>query len=299
MSQFFAYTQPEYIRKLRKFLGRSHPVVALLKRDDRNGAKGRAPNHPKLIVLELEKAVNELAARCEASDTSFQERFSIAAGYAGIKDAQLATVLGVSRQAVGSWRVGDAVPSSRMDALANALKVPVRWLQHGGKDFLPSNSHLGVRVGHAARTCREQLLGLEQEALSGQISDSASPQELNLFVDVLLSSDGAISHLARQAGGRWLVQNTSLVFVPWRPIEAHGLKRRDWSDAVERLIENALSSNRSVYGAFQQIQQQCEDLGENYPQKVTLYKRIAREREREAAFGLNQQQLKEWDMEDI
>lgn len=299
MSQFFAYTQPEYIRKLRKFLGRSHPAVSLLKRDDRNGAKGRAPNQSNLIVLELEKAVNQLAGRCEASDTSFQERFSIASGYAGIKDAQLAKLLGVSRQAVSSWRVGDLVPSARMEVLATALKVPLMWLQHGGKDFLPSNSHLGVRVGREARTCREQLLSLEQDALSRHISDASSPSELNLFVGTLLSSDCAISHLARQAGGRWLVLNTNLVFAPWRPIEAHGLKRRDWSDAVERLIESALSSNRSVYGAFQQIKQQCEALGENYPQKVTLYKRITREREREATFGLNQQQVEELNMEDI
>lgn len=298
MSQFFAYAQPEYIRKLRKFLGRSHPVVRLLKREGRTGAKGRAPNHSEAIIRLLEKAVNELAIRCEAPDSTFQERFFIASRYAGIKDVQLAKLLGVSRQAVSGWRTGVSMPS-RLDALATALDVPVVWLQRGGKDFLPPNSHVGVRVGCEARTCRERLLALSQGVVSRQIDNWSTTSKLNAAIDALISSDNELGHLARQAGGRWLIHDGNLVFVPWQPIEAHGLSRRDWSDAVERLIESALVDHHSVYAAFRQIKQQCEALGEDYPKIVTLYKRVSRQREREAKFGLNQQQVAELETEDI
>lgn len=291
MSQFFAYTQPEYVRQMRRFLGRTHPAVKLLQRERPEGAKGRAPNYPDAIIQALENAVNETACRCEASGSSFRERLALACAYAGLKDAALARQLGVSRQLVSGWRWGAWMPT-RLDTLAEVLSVPVAWLHYGGAEHLPANSHLGVRVGNESLLYREQLYGITLDAIQ-DISDDTGFEVVNGVIGEVLSKDPEMSKLSRRAGGRWLVQEGSLVFVPWHPIPEHGLSQRYWSDAVEAFIENALAKHHSVYAAYQEIKQVCEATGEAFPKKITLYKRLTNQRMREGAFGLSQKQAKQ------
>lgn len=289
MSQFFAYTQPEYVRKMCKFLGRTHPTVKLLQRERPEGAKGRASNYPFGIIQELENATNETACRCEAYDTTFRERLSIACAYVGLHNAALARQLGVSRQLISGWRSGAYMPK-RVDTLAKVLDVPVAWLHYGGEEYLSVHSHLGVRVGKESLLYRENLYGLTLDAIR-DVSDDAGVGSMNDFINKALCEDPEMSKISRRSGGRWLVQEGSLVFVPWCPIRAHGLSRRYWSDAVEVVVENALAKHQSVYSAYQEIKQTCEAMGESFPKKITLYKRLANERLRGGAFGMNKEQV--------
>lgn len=289
MTQFFAYTQSEYVRQMRKFLGHHHPAVKALKKERAAGALGRIPNYSNDIIRMLEEAVNETAGRCEASDTSFKERLGLALSYTGFKDAALARQLGVCRQVVSGWRCGAWKPS-RLDGLAVTLNVPVAWLQNGGEEYLPANSHLGVRVGNDSLLYRESLYSLTINAIQ-DISDDAAFDVINSAINEMLFKDPAMSKLARQAGGAWLIQEGNLAFVPWKPIAEHGLSRRVWSDKVEAIISDALSQHDSVYAAHRAIKEACDLIGEPHPKKISLYKRLERQRSREAAFGLNQEQV--------
>ena len=288
MSQFFSYTQPEYVRKLCKFLGRTHPAVKSLKVERPRGLKGRTPNYSETSIQSLEQAVNDLASRCEAPDTSFKQRFSLACAYSGLKDSTIARMLGVSRQALGWWRAGACLPS-RLECLAEVLDVPIDWLRCGVEGHLPASSHLGVRVGDASLEYRERLYGITFDAIQN-VDDDARTDDINNAIVACLLYSPEMKKLSRRSGGRWLLQQGNLVFAPWRPIREHGLARRKWSDTVEAVIESALKRHRSVYSAFQEVQCKCEELGEKYPQKISLYKRIAAERARLSRFGLNQQQ---------
>lgn len=288
MSQFFSYTQPEYVRKLSKFLGGTHPAVQSLKRERHPGAKGRAPNYSEASIQSLEKAANDMASRCEAPDTCFKERFSLAAAYSCKKDAAIARMMGVSRQALGWWRAGACMPS-HLECLAEVLNVPIDWLRYGGEEALPAGSHLGVRVGCESLEYRERLYGVTLDVI--QRTADSDIEDINRAIGACISSNTESAKLSRRAGGRWLLQQERLVFAPWVPIREHGLGKRYWSDAVELVIEAALKRHHSVTSAFREVQFKCEEIGEKYPQKISLYKRKAAERQRLNRFGLNQQQV--------
>lgn len=199
MSQFFSYTQPEYVRKLSKFLGSTHLAVESLKRERHQGAKGRAPNYSEASIQSLEKAVNDMASRCEAPDTCFKERFSLAAAYSFKKDAVIARLLGVSRQALGWWRAGTCMPS-RLECLAEVLDVPVDWLRDGGEEALPASSHLGGRVGYESLEYRERLYGVCLDVI--QSAACAEIEGINRAIGACISSCPELAKLSRRAGGR-------------------------------------------------------------------------------------------------
>ncbi len=277
MSQFFAQSQSIYIAQMRQFLGRRHPAVKALARYRPEGTQGRGSNLPPEAIAELETAVNQKAAACEALDTAFSERLEWACDYAGIGDATLA------RQLVGGWKKGAYFPS-RLDGLATQLNVSKAWLQYGGEDKLTACCHVGVRVGEEMKQYKEQLYGKTIEALEGA-SEGTPEHQVNARLEQLYIEWPDYATLCRRAGGRWLVHAAALLFVPWQPVFKHQLARRFWPDEVEAIIAEELDKHDSVYAAWKAVEQRCKELGLAHPQKISLYKRAEKLRQRLAEFG--------------
>lgn len=285
MTQFFAYGQAAYVYQMRKFLGRRHPALKLLDRHRPEGSQGRAPNFPPDVIAELEEAVNQKAEACEAPDTVFSERLQWACDYAGISDAKLARALGVSRQVVGGWRKGAYLPS-RLDALAEQLNVPRAWLQYGGQQHLRACSQIGARVGNDELAYREKLYSKVIEAVQ-DVPDDRDEYSVNACLEQIVMETQEFSILARRAGGRWLMRDGEMLFVPWIPMYEHELTRRHWPDDVEAIISEELGKHDSVYSAWKDIKTRCKELGLAHPQKISIYKRIERQRQRQADFGVD------------
>lgn len=285
MSQFDAYTQPDYIQGLCAFLGKHHPAVLRLKHLKPSGRTGRLPNWSQEVVEQLEMAVNEQAGRCEASDGNLAERLVLACRYRKLNYAQLARFLGVCREIVRLWCDGKAVPRN-LERLAAALDVPYRWLESGGEENLPADTHLGVRVGFECMAAREQLYGLTLAALA-DVDDGLNEECLMAYLEQGVVQHKVMATLARKAGGRWHFHQGALAFVPWVPIVPHGLARRYWSDEVETIIAHAMAGRRSVYSAWQLVRQRCEADGLQYPQLVSLQRRVAMGKERNRRFGVD------------
>lgn len=283
MSQFFAYSQAAYVHQMRRFLGQRHPAQELLVRHRPEGSQGRAPNYPPEVVAVLEQAVNDKAATCEAADTAFCERLQWACDYAGVKDSALARALGVSRQLVSGWKRGAYHPA-RLDALAEELNVSRAWLQHGGEHSLLACSHIGARVGEEGLKYREELYGGTLEAIE-DVLEEQDEYQVNACLEQIVLEDARLSRLARRAGGRWLLRDGAMLFVPWVPIYKHELTHRHWPDEVEAIIDEELERHGTVYAAWQAIKQCCKDKGLAYPQKISLYKRVEKSRHRLAEFG--------------
>lgn len=299
MSQFDRYSTAEFVEGLRIFLGlrkdgflKSHGFIEL----DSVPKRGRLPRHKDEPVNALTRLVNEKAARAEAPNgCSLGERIRISKDYRSLTDASLARKLGVSRELVRRWSENLDLPGDLL-GLAVELGVPVDWLRNGGESALLANSHIGVRVGEDANALREQLFALTFAELEN-IPDDADIDFIQAHLEWKVFNDLQMATIARRCGGRWQAHGTNLVFVPWIPIDPRGLSRRYWSDEVESIIEAELVEKASIYGAWHALRQRCEAMGlshQDYPTKISLYKRAEREKQRVESFGVDiNQQIKQ------
>lgn len=291
MSQFDRYTITEYVEAMRSFLDiskrnflRDHGFVE----DADEPRKGRLPKYKDGPIHALEALVNQKAVRAEATDTTVGERFRIARDYMGLNDAQVARELGVSRELVRRWGADIHRPTI-MEALSNLLNVPRAWLEDGGEENLPANSHVGVRVGEEALVWREQLYGLTQ-AVMADMPDGADESYIQAYIEWAVFNRFDMAQAARRAGGRWQIASNTLLFSPWVPIPEHGLSKRYWSDEVEDIIQEELASKPSVYGAWEAVRTRCEAMGlgpDAYPKRISLHKRVEKDRARNEKFGVD------------
>jgi DNA-binding transcriptional regulator YiaG len=295
MSQFDRYTVTEEVEAMRAFLDiskrnflREYGFVDEVDEP----RKGRLPKYKDEPVKALQEMVNQKAARCEAPDTTVGERYKLARDYMGMNDAQVSRELGVSRELVRKWGLDMHRPSN-MEALATLLNVPQKWLEEGGEQNLPANSHLGVRVGDEALYWREQLYGLTQ-AVVADLPDGADESYAQAAIEWAVYQTFELAQAARRAGGRWqIVMNeagSTLLFSPWVPIPEHGLSKRFWTDEVESIIQEELANKPSVYGAWEAVRQRCEAMGlgpEAYPKRISLHKRAEKDRIRAERFGVD------------
>jgi hypothetical protein len=287
MSQFDERSQTQYIGKIRVFLNMKCADFRAIIDAASKGNRIERHARPSVAVIEtLESRVNAKAARCEASDTSFAERYCIARDYRGLSDAAVAKDLGLSREACRKWKIGRNLPMN-MAALAGFLNVPLDWLVAGGETCLPANSHLGVRLGQEALKYRETLYGATLSLLT-ELDDGASVQETQVFIDHAVMSRQALSELARRAGGRWQLVQGQFEFAPWVCLVdvEPDLTRRLWTDEVEAMISEELASKPTVYAAWQSLARRCSEMGTEFPQKISLYKRLERLRKLKDKFGV-------------
>lgn len=291
MSHFDRYSATEYVEALRSFL---HISKANFLKDygfvDESEAprRGRLPKYKDEPIRRLEAMVNEKAARCEATDTTVGERFQLARDYMGLNDSQVARELNVSRELVRRW-AADVHRPTKLEELSTFLNVPLPWLEHGGVEHLPASSHLGVRVGEESENLRAQLKGMTQELIL-EIPDDTDEQYWQAYIEYAVFHREELKHIARQAGGRWQTTNGVLLFAPWIPIPEHGLSRRFWSDEVEAIIQEELANKPTVYGAWEAMRARCEAMGmseDEFPRRITLHKRIEKERLRLEKFGVD------------
>jgi transcriptional regulator with XRE-family HTH domain len=247
---------------------------------------GRLPSYPATALAELDAAVNRKAARVEADDLTLAERIGLARDYQALRNTAVAKALGVSRELVRRWTCGINRPTNdRLPQLADILQAPLAWLQFGGEEHLPADSQLGVRVGVEAMNYREKLYGMTMSLLV-EVEDDLSETEIQRFIDDAVFSRPQLAVVARRAGGRWQWVHGEFCFAPWAPLPPKGLARRYWSDEVEAIIEEELAVNVSISGAWKCLKQRCEAQGWSYPQKITLHKRLDKQRERRNKFGI-------------
>jgi hypothetical protein len=292
MSIFMAKTQSAYVENMRKFL-RIAKVGFLQEMQLVHSGKriGRAPRYAQTAVNQIEVLVNQKALRVEAIDTSLGERIKLARDYAFKSDTDIGRNLKVSRELVRRWGLDLNRPTD-LPALANELDVPYEWLASGGEMALKANSTLGVRVGAEALMYREKLLALTRQAIVELNLDIVDSQLAGLLhLEKLVFENPEMASLARKAGGRWLTFDGTLVFAPWVPIQKWELTRRKWSDDVEAIIEEELGkAGQSVYKAWAQLCLRCKMMGlaeDEFPRRITLFKRVNKERNRTERFGVN------------
>ena len=303
MSQFDRYTTTEYVEGMRLFLGvRKKAFLAEngFLQENQVVRRGRLPKYSQEPIAELERKVNAKAALAETIEATLAQRISIARDYAGKTDAKLARELQVSRETVRRWAENLSKPvAADLPRLAEALNVPVLWLKEGGEDLLPANSAIGVRVGEEAAQAREAMYGLTLAEI-GKLPEDASLVFIQAHLEWAVVNKPEMAKHARRAGGRWQVAETTyliqdpLVFAPWQPIPEHGLAKRMWSDEVEAIIKEELLRNKSIYAAWQALCDRSEEMGlsaDEYPKKISLYKRVEHDRERVAKFGVNMNEI--------
>ena len=63
--------------------------------------------------------------------------------------------------------------------------------------------------------------------------------------------------------------------------------KRFWSDEVEALIAEKMSSGKSVYAASKELTNECSQRGWRCPVKISLYSRLQAKRERIKRYGIN------------
>lgn len=290
--------------------------------------KGRLPKYEEGPMLALEAKVNDKAKRAEAADSTFGERLQIARDYAGSSDTLIAKQIGVSREMVRRW-CSDLNSTNRTEELAQMLAVPHDWLRYGGEAYLPANSHIGTRVGAEAKEYREQLYAMTQSLLASideeanqvyqqsledqgynpeladeqatagivdgelakvSIAEKAREAFIQASIEWSVFNTPEIAQVARKAAGRWQVLSNSLLFAPWVPLKARGLVRRYWSDDVERIVQEELAAQPTVFGAWSAIADRCKAMGlsdDEYPKKITLHKRIEKEKMIADQFGVD------------
>lgn len=305
MSQFERYTNAEYVEAMRIFLdiSRRNFMKESGFAAQRSSEFGRLPKYADAPLQALEAQVNAKSARAEASDTSFGERLTLARDYQAMSDSDIAAALGVSREIVRRWR-DNKNQSTRHAELAQFLCVPYDWLVYGGEEHLPANSHLGVRVGYVyydekdkkkvthvgeAAQYREQLYALTQ-AVFAEVSDDATESYIRAYLEWAVFNRFELAQAARRAGGRWTVVSGRWLFSPWVPLEKRGLTRRYFSDQVEGIIEEELATQPTVFAAWDALDNRCRALGlspDDYPSRITLHKRVERDRELAKKFGVD------------
>ena len=291
MSQFDCYTKAEYVEKMRLFLRKKKQGFLLennLVPADYTPRKGRLPSYEEAPIAELELEVNLKAEKAEADGLKLGERLRIARDYQNISDAELGKQMGVSRELARLW--GESVHKPACIAeLAEFLKVPLAWLEYGGKAHLPANSHIGVRVGAESLACKEQLYAKTVELLS-EIPEDADVEFAQAYIEWAIHNKDDLKNIARRAGGRWQAVGGTLLFAPWVPIAEHGLSRRYWTDEVEAMIQEELATKPTVYGAWESLKQRCEAMGltpDEFPRRISLHKRVEKERQRAEQYGVN------------
>lgn len=295
MSQFDKYTVAEYVEGLRVFLNikkQGFQREAGLVRDPDTKRKGRLPSYPADAIAALEREVNLKAERCESTESTLGERYRAARDYLGYTDSQVARELGVSRELARRWGENLHRPTC-MPQLAELLQVPLEWLETGDEQYLPANSHIGVRVGieegGEAAYWREQLYSMTLGVVA-ELPDDADVHQAQAYIEDAVFTNPEMAKVARRAGGRWQSVGATLLFSPWIPIPEHGLTRRYWSDDVEAVINEELATNPTVLGAWHAMKTRCEAMGldaTQYPKLISLHKRIEKERIRAEKFGVD------------
>lgn len=292
MSIFMKKTQSAYVEQMRRFLGmakkgflqRMHLVPTSVR-------IGKAYRFVPSALAQLEDLVNQKAMRVESPDSSLGERIRLARDYAFRTDADIGRSMKVSREMVRRWGLGKDMPTD-LNALAEVLGVPLEWLISGDEKALKANSNLGARVGAQAQSCRENLRALTMQAVADlKLSAGHSEQAIQSHLDKAVFENPEMASLARKAGGRWQSVGGMLVFAPWVPVEKWTLTSRKWSDEVEAIIQEELrKSDQSIHKAWAQMSQRCKAMGlseDEFPRRITLFKRVARMRLRTERFGVN------------
>ena len=170
--------------------------------------------------------------------------------------------------------------SDEITRIARVLDVPASWLQYGGEVNLPANSHIGVRVGKESFIYRESLYSKTIELYSNA-SENCEPGCVQALVEQQLENDQELSKISRRAGGRWKMVRGALIFVAW--VKSEGLHPTcgTWSDEVEAMIADELSTKTTVYSAWVSLKERCEAIGLSkgkYPSHVELHKRREKEK---------------------
>ena len=290
MSQFDRYTTTAYVEALREFMGfsknsflRDHGFI----KDTDEPRRGRLPRYDEEPVRALELLVNEKARHAETAQT-FEERYRVARDYKAMSDNGVAQALGVSRELVRRWGIAQQ-RCTKIKELANLLDVSAEWLEEGGEHNLAASTHIGVRVGDESKALREELFGLTQ-SLVAELPEGSDEQYSQAYIEWKIHNDAELAKVARRAGGRWQILEGLLLFSPWIPIPEHGLSRRNWSDQVEQMIQEELAAKPTVYGAWAALRDRCRALGlseDEYPKKISLHKRVEKDRQRAEQFGVN------------
>ncbi len=292
MSIFTRRTQSAYVEQMRKFL--RLPKKGFLQKMHLvpSGQKfGRAPSYVQAAVHQVEGLVNQKALRVEALDSSLGERIRLARDYALKSDTDIGRSMKVTREMVRRWRLGLNYPTN-LTALADVLGVSFEWLVSGSEKALKANSTLGVRVGAEALFYRGELLALTRRVVAEWNLETVDSQPaIQHHLEKVVFENSEMAGLARKAGGRWQSVGGTLLFAPWVPIEKWELTRRKWSDAVEAIVEEELSkTEQSIYKAWAQVSRRCKEMGlseDEFPRRITLFKRVERERLRAERFGVN------------
>lgn len=286
MSMFYSRSEAAYARKMGKFLGMSRAEFARYKGSLQSVRAGRPRRPTKETIARLEELVNDKAARAESADTSLSERIQFASDYRNLNASQLARMIGVSREATRRWYSGIEKPSEkRIRQLADALQVPASWLERGNELDLPPDSPIGVRVGGEALWYREQLYVITLENLDTASALEVTEKANEALLQIVYELPEA-TFAARRSGGRWCWVENKLAFAPWVPLPPEPLKRRDWPDETEHIIEEELKRNATIYRAWERVRQRCETRGIPYPQRITLHKRLHKLRKHTEHFGI-------------
>lgn len=280
-------SKESYLKAMLRFLRASRAHFDL---EGVGSGNSQAKRTRQAVTSELlgavEAEVNKKSSHVESLDTSFGERYRLARDYAGLRDAEIARRLDVSREIVRRWSNDLARPRvTRLADLAMLLEVPVSWLGAGSISQLAADSHLGVRVGADRTSWKETLHALTVHHLRDCHSE-VSEDEFNERITAAIASVDSMRDAARRAGGRWLMKEGRLVFHAWRPPKSEGRKRSLWPAQTELIIETELGRSRSTYAAWQAIRERCTEAGLPYPKRVTLHKRVQRKRAHEERFGV-------------
>lgn len=250
--------------------------------------RGRHLSYPAEAVARLEELANAKSASAEALDTSLGQRYALARDFLGVSNAAVARKMGVSRELTRCWGAGINRPTN-LEKLAKVLEAPVAWLEFGGSENLPANSHLGRRFGLENGNNREALFG-ETQGLICRLPDDISEVEIQQAIETAVFTMPNLSVLARRAGGRWQLVDGELKFAPWippAPKPQFGLMRRVWPDETEVIIAEKLAEKTSVYAAWHAIKARCVECGLAYPTKIALYKRLEKAQRKEEKLGIS------------
>lgn len=249
------------------------------------GRRFRKPITDELLE-KVEAAVNRKSAQAESAAGSFGSRYELARDYMGLKDSDVAGAVGVSRESIRQWRKSCVLPKKeRAKKLAVILNVSVDWLVNGVCEYIPEDSHLGVRVGAERRAFREELYGITVRVLD-DLSDNLSEQDLQRKIACAMTADHAMKLAMRRAGGRWCLSSGKLQFITWAAPGFSFCPRKLWPDETEAIIKEELGRGQTTYAAWQIVKQRCEEKALPYPKRVTLHKRVQRMRSYFEEFGL-------------
>lgn len=281
MSYFDENTASKYVEKLLSFV--SDKQIPNLESHENQAESiekqsGTTKSYCAEEIEDLEKVVNEKAKRAEANDSTFEERLCIAKDYKRLNDADVEDLIKVDCDVI-RLRGEISHSSDEITRIARVLDVPAIWLQYGGEVHLPANSHIGVRVGKESFMYRESLYSKTIELYSNA-SENCDPDCVQALVEQQLENDQELSKISRRAGGQWRVVRGALIFVAWVKSEELHPTCETWSDEVEAMIAEELSTKTTVYSAWLSLKARCEAMGLSkgkYPSNVELHKRREKE----------------------